>query len=182
MPLSLMRALFLLLLGFGAFLVYADQKNPLYLGVNSGYGSTIWKGLVPRETYQLAALSLSTPTDVHEGGFIWGGAVGFEFSERWAVEFNYLDYPKATIFFDENSLFAFENDGETRFETKTEALSLMAKIMLPVGQRPIRAYSSIGVGWIHRKDMINRTWLVVPSFGVGLNYSYAQLWIFELAE
>ncbi len=182
-----MRILFVIGFLLGAVASHAgdaatvSETHPFYIGLNGGYGSTIWKGLVPRQTDQLVALSLSTPMDVHEGGFVWGGMFGFEFSPRWGIELNYLAYPSANVFFDEVSLFAFENDGQTELHTRTETVSLMAKIMLPVTNTRVRAYSSIGVGWIHRSDVISNMWLAVPSFGVGLNYPLSQHFTGELA-
>ena len=107
--------------------------------------------------------------------------MGFEFSQRWAVEVNYLAYPRATVFFDEGSLFAFENDGRTELGTSTETVSLMAKIMLPITNTMLRVYSSVGIGWVHREDAINDVWLVSPSFGVGLNYPFSPHFMGELA-
>ncbi|MDX2346349.1 MAG: outer membrane beta-barrel protein [Legionella sp.] len=157
------------------------DAHPLYVGVNGGYGATTWQGLVPTLDNQNIVLSISTPVEVQEGGGVWGGMIGFEFSKHWGVEFNYLAYPKAKIFFDEDSLFAFENDDQTELETRTEALSLMAKIMLGIPNTALRAYSSVGVGWIHRNDDINNVWLVTPSFGVGLNYPLSAHFMGELA-
>ena len=160
---------------------HADETHPFYIGLNGGYGSTTWKGLVPKIDNQNVVLSISTPIDVQEGGGVWGGVIGFEFSEHWGVEVNYLSYPSARVFFDEGSFFAFENDGQTELDTKTEALSLMAKIMVGVPQTAFRAYSSVGVGWIHRDDVINNMWLVAPSFGAGVNYLFTPHIMGEIA-
>ena len=158
-----------------------SEKYPFYVGVNGGYGATTWKGLVPKIDNQNMVLSMSTPVDVQEGGGVWGGVMGFEFSSHWGVELNYLAYPRATVLFNEGSFFAFENEGQTELSTQTEAVSLMAKIMVAVPHTVFRAYSSVGVGWIHRDDVINNMWLAVPSFGAGLNYLFSEHVMGELA-
>ncbi len=158
-----------------------DQAHPFYVGLNGGYGSTLWKGLVPRIDNQSLVLQISTPIDVYEGGLVWGGVAGFDFSSFFGVEVNYLKYPNATVFFDESSLFSFENDGQTQLNTQTETVSLMAKWMLNIPNTLMRAYSSVGVGWIHREDNINDVWLVTPSFGLGLNYSLSTHFMGEIA-
>ncbi|MDF1677093.1 MAG: outer membrane beta-barrel protein [Legionellaceae bacterium] len=157
------------------------DPHPFYVGLNGGYGSTTWKGLVPSRDNQSIVLNISTPTDVHEGGFTWGGFAGFEFSPFVAVEANYLSYPKAEIFFDESSLFSFENQGQLKFSTHTQTVSLMAKVMFVLPETVIRAYSSLGVGWVHRGDEVNDVWLATPSFGAGVNYPLAEHLMIEVA-
>ncbi|MDF1646010.1 MAG: outer membrane beta-barrel protein [Legionellaceae bacterium] len=158
-----------------------SEAHPFYLGLNGGYGSTTWKGLVPKLDKQSIVLNISTPTDVHEGGGVWGGVMGFEFSPFLGVELNYLAYPRAEVFFDEGSLYAFENSGQVQLNTHTETVSLMARFMLVLPRTLVRPYSSIGVGWIHRADEINNAWLVAPSFGAGLNYPISKHFIGEFA-
>lgn len=157
------------------------SRSPFYIGGNIGYGSTTWKGLVPNVENQNIVLNISTPTSVNEGGVVYGGAVGYELIPHFAIEANYLDYPDATIFFDEGSLFAFENDGLTWLHTQTEAVTLMAKFMFTIPSTDVRAYSSIGGGGIHRKDNLNDTWLMTPSFGVGLLFPLSEHFIAEFS-
>jgi len=145
-----------------------------YVGANGGYGSTTWIGLVPELENQNIVLSMSTPIDVREGGGVWGGFAGVELTPFFALEANYLSYPDATVVFDKDSFFAFENNDQTELNTKTQAISLMAKFMLTLPRTSVRAYSSLGVGGIHRDDEINNIWIAAPSFGVGLNYVFTE--------
>jgi hypothetical protein len=181
----MMRIVLFFTVSLWSILAYPGEavvdRHPLYVGVNGGYGSTTWKGLVPTIDNQSLALKISTPTDVREGGGVGGGVLGFEFTPFFGIEANYLVYPKAEVFFDESSLFSFENDGQIQFSTSTQTVSLMAKFMLPIPNTVVRAYSSIGVGWIHRKDTINNIWFSAPSFGAGLNYPLAEHLMTELA-
>jgi len=154
----------------------AGQKlthtHAFYVGANGGYGSTTWVGLVPEIENQNLVLTMSTPIEVQEGGGVWGGFAGVEFTPYFALEANYLAYPDATIFFDEDSFFAFENNDQTELNTKTQAISLMAKFMLTLPGTTVRVYSSFGVGGIHRDDELNNVWIASPSFGIGLNYVF----------
>ena len=147
-----------------------EYKHPLYVGALGGFGSTTWKGLVPSKINQNLALSMSTPIKAQEGGEVWGFLAGYELTPFFALEANYMHFPGADVFFDEQSLFSFNYDGLTRFHTKTETLSLMGKVMLILPDTKIRLFSSAGLANIHRQDMIVDDWNVGPSFGVGLNY------------
>ena len=150
-----------------------SDSYAFYIGVNGGYGSTTWVGLVP-EIDQNMVLTMSAPIEVKEGGAAWGGFAGVEFTPFFALEANYLSYPDATVFFDKDSFFAFENNEQTELNTKTQAISLMAKFMLTLPGTSVRAYSSLGIGGIHRHDEINNVWIAAPSFGVGLNYIFTK--------
>lgn len=161
-------------LGYSGSAALPTYSEALYVGLNGGYGSTTWKGLVPSFENQNIVLSISTPTGVNEGGAVLGAVLGFEFTPYFGLEANYLYYPDATIFFDENSIFAFENEGRRELNTRTETLTLMAKIMMTIPKTPIRAYSSVGLGKIHRKDEINDSWSLAPSFGAGFNYPFTE--------
>jgi len=151
-----------------------SDSHAFYVGANGGYGSTTWIGLVPTIENQNIVLTMSTPIDVKEGGGVWGGFAGVEFTPFFALEANYLAYPDATVFFDEDSFFAFENNDQTELHTKTQAVSLMAKIMLNIPRTKVRAYSSVGIGGIQRHDEINKVWIAAPSFGVGFNYVFGE--------
>jgi len=157
------------------------DSHAFYIGANGGYGSTTWIGLVPEIENQNIVLTMSTPIDVQEGGGVWGGFVGVEFTPFFALEVNYLSYPDATVFFDKDSFFSFENNEQTDLNTKTQAISLMAKFMLTLPRTHVRAYSSLGIGGIHRNDEMNNIWIATPSFGVGLNYVFTKHVMGELA-
>ena len=150
-----------------------SDSHAFYVGANGGYGSTTWIGLVPEMENQNIVLSMSTPIEVKEGGGVWGGFAGVEFTSFFGLEANYLSYPDATVVFDKDSFFSFENNDQTELNTKTQAVSLMAKFMVTLPKTNVRAYSSLGVGGIHRDDEISNIWIASPSFGVGLNYVFA---------
>ena len=147
-------------------------QHPFYIGVTGGYGSTTWEGLVPPKKNQNIAMSLSTPTDVTEGGGVWGLFSGYEFNPYFAIEGSYNHYPDAQVSFDAISLFSFMNNGLTKFTTHTETVNVMGKIMLLIPKTEIRAFSSFGAAGIHREDVLYNHWRLSPTFGIGINYDF----------
>lgn len=157
------------------------QGHPLYLGFMGGFGSTTWGGLVPSHANQNLAISMSTPLNVREGGSVFGFMAGFEVNPYFAIESNYIRYPRADIYFDTQSLFNFTYNGRTQFNTTTETAGVLAKIMLVIPDTLMRVYSSAGIADIHRQDMIVDDWRLSPTFGLGMNYRISEHLMGELA-
>lgn len=153
--------------------------NPFYIGLEGGYGSTTWGHLVPAEPN--AAMSLSTPIQVSEGGSVWGVFGGYELIPEFAVEANYMHFQATRLYFDSMSLFSFDYDGRTELTTRSETVSVMGKFMLVIPRTTIRAYSSVGIAAVHRYDEIKNIWRGNPSFGAGLNYNLDDHWMTEIA-
>jgi hypothetical protein len=158
----------------------SEKRHPFYIGLMSGYGSTTWRQLVPPQSKANAAISLSTPSRVTEGGAIWGVFAGYELMPTFAVEAAYTRYATADIYFDELSLFTFDHDGRTQFSTKTEVVSASGKLMLLIPKTPLKAFSSVGAAGIHRDDILTNHWRLSPTFGVGLDYSITEHIMAEL--
>lgn len=159
-----------LVFGSKASLAFSPANSPLqglYVALLGGAGSTTWDGLVPAVDKQNDALMMSTPQRVMEGGFVWGVLAGYEFTPFFALEMDFRKYPKASIFFAEDSLFTFDHDGEQSFISRTESMGLMAKIMLVVPRTNLRVYSSAGFANVHREDNLCHETLFSPAFGVG---------------
>lgn len=156
-------------------------KHPVYVGGGVGYGATTWRGLVPSKVDEAAAITVSTPIRVNEGGVVGNFFAGYEFSPFFALEAGYTHFPKATVSFDEMSLFTFENEGKTEFTTHTELLTLMGKIMLIIPKTSMRLYSGVGVADIHRRDDIVERWRVSPTFSVGINYNLSEHFMGEVS-
>lgn len=152
-----------------------------YFGGMGGYASTTWKGLVPAEESQNPALALSTPIEAKEGGSSWGVLAGVELSPYFAVEGNYMRYPDAIVYFDELSLFTFQNDGQTMLKTKTDKISFIAKIMLQLPNINARIFSAAGVARIHRRDMLFDDTQFSPTFAVGVNSHVTEHILAEIA-
>lgn len=155
-------------------------QRKIYLGVLGGYGSTTWDGLVPSKKNANGAMTMSTPIKVEEGGSVWGGMIGYELFSSFALEANYTRYADARVHFDPFSIFTFDYDGKEEFNTRTEAFSLMGKVMFVIPDTRMRLYSSFGLANVHRSDMLLDQWRVSPSFGVGVNYHLNQHVMAEL--
>jgi opacity protein-like surface antigen len=150
-------------------------RYPFYVGIASGYGSTIWSGLIPPPNKLSATLALSTPIEVTEGGTIWGFFAGYEIIPQFAVETSYTRYPLAKISFSTRSIFSFQNHGRVSFSTMTDSYSLVGKFMVIIPRTTVRVYSDAGVAAVHRADIdtpVNH-WRASPTFGVGLNYNFS---------
>lgn len=155
-------------------------KHPFYIGFMGGYGSTTWNGLVPTKSNQNAAVTISTPVTVSEGGATWGALFGYQFTPHFALEGTYTQYPRASISFDEFSLFTFDHEGLKQFFTDTETVNLMAKFMLIVPETNLRVFSSLGAAGIHRNDIVVNGWMLSPTFGFGVNVLFDDRLMGEL--
>lgn len=152
--------------------VWAKVENPWYVGAGVGWGTTTWQALVPSNANQNGALSISTPKSAHEGGFLWGVAAGIEVIPQFQVELNYWDYPDATIHFDPDSLYSFENNGQTELTTQTYTFVLQGKFLVPWEDTKLRLFASAGAAWLNRDDNLLTNETISPTFGVGLNYGF----------
>lgn len=157
-------------------------RRSLYIGGVGGFGSTTWQGLVPQTSNQNEALVISTPVRVEEGGGVWGISAGYEFTPCFAIEANYMRFPDANIFFDAESLFAFEQDGLTQLNTETQTGSLSAKVMLILPRTNMRVFSSAGIASVIRKDQINEMYRISPVFGFGVNLLATDRVMLELGS
>ena len=155
-------------------------KNKYYVGGVGGSGSTTWRGLVPAAENLNDAMSISTPILVREGGAVWGLFGGYEIAPYFAIEANYMHFPDATITFDEDSLFAFDNDGMTKLISHTQTGSIIGKVMLIIPNSPFRLYSGAGVATVWRSDDINTEYRFSPTFAVGFTLNVSQRLMFEI--
>ncbi len=152
---------------------YQKVENPWYIGGGVGYGSTTWDALVPQSSEQNSAISMSTPIRVQEGGVLWGFSGGVEIFKNFQLEFNYWNYPKATIYFDPDSLYTFENDESTEFTSNTYTMSLQGKFLVPWNDsQKLRLFATAGMAWLNRQDDLLIQDTISPTFGLGLNYGF----------
>lgn len=161
-------------------LIESKYRFPGYLGVTCGYGATTWGYLIPPNGDEGDVMSLTTPTRVSENGTLWGLYGGYEFNHTFALEAAYMHYPTAKVYFDESSLFTFENN-LAGFVTHTQALSFVGKFMIVIPRNTnFRLYSSVGIAGIHRDDLMNNVWKLSPKFGVGLTYLITEHMMAEI--
>lgn len=176
---SLLLLFFLLSSSF-CFAETNSSKHPFYFGTIAGYGSTTWTGLVPFDMDNLA-MKLSTPIKVEEGGSVWGFLTGYEFNSFFALEASYMNFPESDLYFDAMSLFSMDHDMQQFLSTKTETVSLMAKLMIPVAQSKVRVFSSVGAAGVHRRDILIHDWHAGPTFSAGINYNFVEHIMGEIA-
>lgn len=157
--------------------VHADK--PWFIGAAGGFGSTTWQGLVPIFERQNSAMSLSTPIDVKEGGGLWGVVGGVEAFQNFQLQFDYLQYPKATVFFDKDSLYSIDNDDSTEFTSRTHTWSIQGKFLVPWEDTKLRLFAGGGVAWMARRDDLLEQDIVTPTFALGLNYLINPRWMCE---
>ncbi|WP_131781291.1 hypothetical protein [Legionella gresilensis] len=164
---------FIALLPSIAYAEIAPPLNTIYLGLSAGYGATTWEGLVPSEKNKNGAMTISTPIRVQEGGVMWGFFSGYEINPFFALESHYRRYPNARVKFDKDSLFAFNHD-MTHFNSHTETIGLIGKVMLIVPDTPVSIYSGAGAAILHRYDKINNDWRATPTFDIGFNIQLSR--------
>jgi opacity protein-like surface antigen len=154
--------------------------HPFYVGATGGYGETTWGQLVSDNSDDSPALDMSAPINASEGGLVWGVYGGYEFIRAFALEASYMRYPTASIQFSPLSFFSFFHDGRTSFSSKTESVSLVAKVMVPIPCSSFRLYSTFGAAGVHRDDVAANVWRLSPQFGAGLNYDITDRTMLEL--
>lgn len=167
-------------LTLGAEAVCTHDCHPFYFGVQNGYGSTTWQGLVPTRNNQSIAMSMSTPIDVTEGGLTGGFFLGYELLPYFALEGSYVRYQDAIVNFGTDSIFYFDN-GYTSLRTSTQSTSLIGKVMLVIPHTEVRAFSSAGLAVSHRWDNLRDFYRATPTFGLGFNYNITNRAMVELA-
>lgn len=149
------------------------RANPLYFGLELGYGSTDWSQLVARYStvaeYNL--LSVSAPVQAGDKGRTWGLFIGWEVQPHFAMELNFVHFPNTTIIFDPFSVYSLEH-GIVTMRSYTYAYSLLGKFMVQVANTGIRGFASAGAALIHRHDALINTGHICPTFGVGMNYVF----------
>lgn len=155
-------------------------KNHLYVGVLGGSGSGTWSELIMKGGPQEVS-TVSTPIDAHEGGGVWGFLAGYQFSEHYAVQLQYMKFKKARVILAPYSDYDIDNPYQLTFYTNSEVYSAITKFMLPFPKGiPMSIYSDFGIALNKRSDRFARTksrW--TPTFGLGLIYYLGQHWMFD---
>ena len=155
-------------------------KDHFYVGVLGGSGSGTWSELIMKGGPQEIS-TVSTPIDVHEGGGVWGFLTGYQFTEHYAVQLQYMRFNTARVTLAPYSDYDIDNPNELTFETNTDAFSAITKFMLPLPKAlPLSVYSDFGLALVRRSDSFAHTqqaWS--PTFGLGLVYTLNHHWLFD---
>lgn len=160
-----------------AQLVDTVKKHPIYIGLDGGYGSTNWNGLVDAK-YAKDGSDVSVPTSAKDGGFVWGIFGGYEFYPYFALEANFKRYSNAYLKFDDSNIYF--DFTPTHMTTRTINFNIIAKVMLPIGNTGIRFYSDLGPAYTYRWDSLANTGHMAATFGAGFNYNFQSHWMAQL--
>lgn len=155
-------------------------ENPWFIGGLLGFGSTTWSGLVPPPASQNSAMAMATPVYAEEGGLLWGVAGGVEAFQNFQLQFDYMHYPNANVYFDSFSIFS-ENTGSTQLTSSTYTWSVQGKFLVPWQDTNLRFFAAGGAAWLSRRDELLEQDLVTPTFGLGLNYGFTPHLMGEVA-
>lgn len=175
----------IMLMAFYAMSCYGKDllipNYPLfYVGINAGYGSTTWDGLVPSPKNKNEVICISAPTEAVEGGVLWGVLAGVEFNPYLALEATYQQYPHAKIIFEETSLFAYDHHEHKGLTSDTDSISLVAKVMTFIPNTCARIFSGVGLAVTHRDDIVYDRRKIKPTFVFGANFTADRHWMLEV--
>lgn len=147
-------------------------SRSVYIGVNVGGGSTEWKYLVDSiDPIEFPAARWATPKSVREGGASWGVVLGYNVSKNFAVELQYVKFSDVHMTFYKMSPYTLK-DGVTGMVSHTWAYSVSGKFFAQLAETHMRAFSAVGVGVVHRQDVLAKSNLcVTPYMSAGLNYA-----------
>lgn len=125
-------------------------KHPFYFGSSFGYGNTDWSEITTAESTpnQFNPATFSAPIGATQGGFAYGGFMGYQFSEHFTLEAIYTRYPQTKVTFSQDG----NNYNIGELKTDTNAYSLVGKILVPFGFTHIYIYADAGVTYVRRLD------------------------------
>lgn len=150
-------------------------SHTAYVGLNMGGGWTEWKYLVDRVDINV---SPSTPTKVTEGGPSWGAVIGYDVNKNFALEWQYMQFANANIFFSPYSGHLYHN--VSSMVSHTDAYSFSLKFLAQMGKTNLRAFAAVGPGVVHRQDVLARQhYAVEPYMSTGLVYNFTRHWMLE---
>jgi hypothetical protein len=152
-------------------LTAASGTSPFYLGVQIGYGSTLWGIFAPTTNSQSLALAVAAPIQIQEGGLASGVILGYEPLSTLSIEANYLHYPTAKVQFAPVSLYSTSHQGRTTLLTHTETYNLTAKLLMLLPKTNWRLFSGAGMCITHRADEVLNEYRATPTFILGATYA-----------
>lgn len=165
-----------LLLSLPSLLWAAEPEiKSFYVMGSMGAHQTNWLALMPESVKQSSLIKNG------EGGFVYGGAVGYRFSKQWAVQLDYFNlqgFSKDTA----------ENAGITEQDDWLVASAIVFSPAV-VQNRYVRPYFGIGLAHreiiekaYHQGQLADRGVLqgITPTYHVGLDLSIAPNWFVEM--
>jgi outer membrane protein W len=164
------------LLSLPGLLWAADPEMKSFYVIGSmGAHETNWLALMPESVKQSSLIKNG------EGGFVYGGTVGYRFTKQWAVQLEYFNlqgFSKDTA----------ENAGITEQDDWLAASTIVFSPTV-VQNRYVRPYFGIGLAHreiiekaYHQGQLADRGVLqgITPTCHVGLDLSIASNWFVEM--
>lgn len=131
-----------------------DAKMPhgFYLGPSVGYGSTNWSFLTTEPNSPAAAAS---PISADDSGLVYGVIMGYQLSNYFAIEGDYMHYPLSHITFEAYSDYWPDSDSNVTISSNSQQIGLYLKLFVPfqfLGNT--RVFSGIGIEDTMRFDSL----------------------------
>ncbi len=162
--------------------------HPFYIGGLLGYGSTDWSHLTANcgnDAVCQSDVQASVPTSAGDSGATVGLTMGYEVQPHFAFETSFVRYPTTKVTFTMQEYYTanypqlFNPDGSGSFNSYTYAFDFIGKFMVGIMDTSIRAFADAGMAVTYRTDPMNSFSRVNPTFGVGLDYVFAEHWMVD---
>lgn len=165
-------------------------NHPFYIGGLIGYGSTDWSQLTPNENCDQDCqnvIEASVPSSAGDKGAVFGITMGYEVQPHFAFEASFMRFPTTTISFT-NELYYTQNypqlftqndlyEYNGSFNSNTYSSDFIGKFLVPIMNTSIRGFADAGMAVTYRTDPLNSFARIEPTFGVGLDYVFAEHWM-----
>jgi opacity protein-like surface antigen len=168
----------------------SNPAYPWYIGFSAGYGATNWSGLIDKTDHDENVQSF-LPQTVSDSGAVFGGFLGYTFTENFALEARYQNFPLTRMTFKNTFVYKMKD-----MSSSTNAYSLAAKFIVPIKRSKFSIFSMFGPAYIIRTDALagdgtmfrgqpgpdkpGSRGRITVLFGAGLNYNISQRWLLAL--
>jgi len=159
--------------------------HPLYVGALAGYGSTDWSELTAKCNGDMACeadLLSSVPRSAGDSGITAGVTIGYEIQPHFAFEASFIRFPDTKVVFDSpinTNCYPQLNNVNGTFTSHTYVFDVIGKFMVSILGTSIRGFADAGMAVTHRHDILNTFFHINPTFGVGLDYVFAEHWMVD---
>lgn len=151
----------------------SKDRHGFYLGPSVGYGSTDWSFLT---TDKDSAAAVSSPIAAKDKGAVFGGIIGYQFNNYFALEASYMHFSTSKITFAPYSAYWPLLPTKKTIESRTQQYAMYMKLMLPLhvlGETSL--FSGVGLEVTHRSDeLVKRQNNLGGIFNVGLLHYFTK--------
>ena len=182
-----MRICRLIVLSFFFSSCFAFSKHNLYISGGTGIGDTSWSMLRSQSRYNGnidQTTDMTNPVAAKDQGEDFSVGLGYNFTENFAVEADYLHFATTKISFSEeeyvawyrkNILKIYKNLPESgKFSSSTNAGRVVLKLSAGMSRTKLRPYLDAGPGYVYRSDILAKAGRLGASFGGGFEYPVSK--------